>query len=94
MWDRVRANKALGAWFREDCPDLPIASAEKLTAEFVDHWKGVPGSKGVKLDWEATWRNRMRALQERAAERKTRNRPFAEPGSDGWVQPVTPFRDL
>lgn len=31
-------------------------------AEFLDHWRAVPGAKGVKLDWEATFRNRMRDL--------------------------------
>lgn len=25
--------------------------------KFRDYWIGVPGSKGVKLDWDATWRN-------------------------------------
>lgn len=25
--------------------------------EFADHWKAKPGQGGVKLDWEATWRN-------------------------------------
>lgn len=24
---------------------------------FRDHWRAAPGSKGVKADWEATWRN-------------------------------------
>lgn len=27
---------------------------------FKDYWIGVAGQKGVKLDWEATWRNWMR----------------------------------
>jgi hypothetical protein len=27
---------------------------------FVDYWIGVSGAKGVKLDWEATWRNSVR----------------------------------
>jgi hypothetical protein len=30
--------------------------------EFVDHWAAIPGSKGCKLDWEATFRNRVRQL--------------------------------
>lgn len=29
-------------------------------AVFVDFWIGVPGQKGLKLDWDATWRNWMR----------------------------------
>lgn len=33
--------------------------------EFVDYWRGIPGQRGVKLDWPATWRNRGRTLLER-----------------------------
>ena len=29
-------------------------------AKFRDYWKAVPGQKGVKLDWDATWRNWLR----------------------------------
>jgi len=33
----------------------------KTTAErFRDYWTAQPGSKGVKLDWTATWRNWVR----------------------------------
>lgn len=31
-------------------------------AEFRDYWRGVAGKAGVKLDWEATWRNQIRHL--------------------------------
>lgn len=29
-------------------------------ARFRDYWAGVAGAKGVKLDWDATWRNWVR----------------------------------
>jgi hypothetical protein len=29
-------------------------------AKFRDYWRAVPGQKGVKLDWDATWRNWLR----------------------------------
>jgi hypothetical protein len=35
------------------------------TEEFRDYWAGVPGARGVKLDWPATWRNQMRRVAER-----------------------------
>ncbi|MCA9101921.1 MAG: hypothetical protein KDA63_12250, partial [Planctomycetales bacterium] len=35
-------------------------------AKFIDYWKAIPGSKGRKVDWDATFRNWIR----RAAERK------------------------
>ena len=31
-----------------------------VTEEFFDYWVGVPGAKGVKTDWVATWRNWLR----------------------------------
>lgn len=37
---------------------------DRVTAEFVDYWRGVPGAKGVKVDWIATWRNRVRRVAE------------------------------
>lgn len=46
----------LGA--RQD--DLP-----NMWAEFVDYWVAVPGQRGVKLDWLATWRNDVRRKLER-----------------------------
>jgi len=39
--------------------------AYRAAIEFRDYWVAVPGQRGVKLDWEATWRNRVRALAER-----------------------------
>jgi phage terminase Nu1 subunit (DNA packaging protein) len=30
---------------------------------FVDYWIAQPGQKGVKTDWDATWRNWMRRKQ-------------------------------
>jgi hypothetical protein len=30
------------------------------TLEFCDYWRGVPGVKGKKLDWDGTWRNSVR----------------------------------
>jgi uncharacterized protein YdaU (DUF1376 family) len=44
--------------------------ADKELAKFRDYWLAVPGAKGVKLDWDATWRNWVR----KAAEDRTRGR--------------------
>lgn len=44
---------------------LSEAKARQVTVEFKDYWRGVPGKAGVKLDWMATWRNRIRAIIER-----------------------------
>lgn len=33
--------------------------------KFRDYWRAQPGAKGVKLDWQATWRNWVRTANER-----------------------------
>ena len=40
-------------------------NVEITAANFRDYWHSVAGSKGVKLDWSATWRNRCRDVAER-----------------------------
>lgn len=35
------------------------ARIDRMHEEFVNHWKSVPGQKGLKLDWSATWQNRV-----------------------------------
>lgn len=49
-----------GDWLvfcKQERPDLePVQTFEK----FKDYWIAQPGQKGVKLDWEATWRNWVR----------------------------------
>ena len=50
---------------------LDVAEA---AAEFRDYWRGVPGARGRKLDWSATFRNRCR---ERAARRHSHQRETA-----------------
>lgn len=47
-------------WVKSETPDVDVDGG---TTEFVDYWRAVPGQKGCKLDWLATWRNRMRTLQ-------------------------------
>ncbi len=42
-----------------------IADVDRAAAEFVDYWIAVSGHRGVKLDWSATFKNRIRMLAER-----------------------------
>ena len=50
-------NKELADWSKAERPDLDL---RKVLDEFRDYWTSVAGSKGVKLDWDATWRNWVR----------------------------------
>lgn len=47
----------LQAWASRKRPDLDAA---ETLAKFRDHWAAAPGAKGVKLDWDATYRNWVR----------------------------------
>ena len=50
-------------WAKENKPNV---DPEREQEVFRDYWLAVPGQKGCKLDWPATWRNWIR----RAAENK------------------------
>ena len=73
--ETARASRLPDEWVPE--PDdllkaLDLIGAERTTAEldkFRDYWRAVPGARGRKLDWNATYRNWMR----RAAESTPRN---------------------
>ena len=62
--DPFPISEELREWAKRETPEVDI---EKATAEFLDYWRGVTGQKGYKLDWPATWRNRMREVQGRIA---------------------------
>jgi hypothetical protein len=47
-------------WIEFCKSERPDLDAEKTFAEFKDHWIAQAGSKGVKTDWTATWRNWVR----------------------------------
>lgn len=68
-------------------PDLAVAEALGLTLteaaaeadKFLDYWRAVPGAKGRKLDWPATWRNWCRSASERKpTPRKAHERPHSD----------------
>lgn len=46
-----------------------LEHADELS-KFRDYWRAVPGAKGRKTDWDATWRNWMRRASENLARRK------------------------
>lgn len=46
------------AWARAQGIADPLGQLD----EFADFWRAQPGSRGVKLDWDATYRNRLRQV--------------------------------
>ena len=53
-----RLPKACGEWAVSE--GLSGADTRIEGEKFKDYWTGLAGSKGVKLDWQATWRNWVR----------------------------------
>lgn len=58
-------SEPLKAWASKERPDLDMVV---VVARFRDHWAAAPGSRGVKLDWDATFRNWVR--NERTSKQK------------------------
>ncbi|MFC9769308.1 hypothetical protein [Rhodococcus jostii] len=53
-----------------ECPGLNLRGEHLV---FADYWHGVAGARGVKADWDATWRNWMRkAYRENSGGRRLR----------------------
>jgi hypothetical protein len=65
---RIRADwkpadeKKLREFQELEAPDVDF---DRTVLEFIDHWITVPGKAGLKLDWDATFRNRLRDRQAR-----------------------------
>lgn len=62
---------------------VPLVDLDRYLEPFKDYWRGVPGSKGVKLDWVGTWRNDMRKKQEFAE--RDGVKPAGSPDPNAWM---------
>lgn len=54
-----------------------LISPDLIVDEFIDYWVGVPGSRGVRLDWDATFRNRIRDKTARSGGGQNGNRTLS-----------------
>ena len=58
--EKIRRSQARGTRLPTDwMPSEHLDRRDELE-KFRDYWLAVPGSKGCKLDWDATWRNWIR----------------------------------
>jgi hypothetical protein len=55
------------AWARANTPTV---DGQRETLKFINYYQALAGTKGVKLDWPATWRNWMLNAAERAPQGK------------------------
>lgn len=63
--------KAWGEWALQEGMDE--VSVRREADKFRDYWQSAPGSKGVKRDWLATWRNWVRKAVDDRKPRKAAN---------------------
>ena len=54
-----------------------LPSPDSQLGGFVDYWRGVPGNRGVKMDWDATFRNWLR----RSNQDQNRKGKYAKDGN-------------
>ena len=54
--------------------------------EFVDYWIAVPGQRGVKLDWNATWRNWIRRNARRHNGTQNGTLSTVDAKVSGWME--------
>ena len=50
-------------------------SPQTTADRFRDYWSAQPGAKGLKLDWDATWRNWVRAERTQPTAQPSGSRP-------------------
>lgn len=62
---------------RESIDGATLLNLQTVADSFVDHWRAVAGSRGVKLDWKATWRNWVRKDAQTALEKQARQKAYA-----------------
>jgi hypothetical protein len=53
--------------------ERPELNPLKVWDSFHDYWIAIPGAKGVKTDWFATWRNWVRNQRQTATDKQRKN---------------------
>jgi|688.fasta_scaffold101951_4 hypothetical protein len=91
-------SEELYEWAQNIRPDLNI---DNTIEEFRDYWQAVSGSKGVKADWAATWRNWVRRTQTRDTPKTNTQsnlelhaKLFPKPQKENHHEPRTNIRAL
>jgi len=66
------------AWALGEQATWNPSHALRVAEQFRDYWIAVPGAKGRKTDWEATWRNWVRREKPMRAEASTELSPAGQ----------------
>ena len=71
--------KHWGTWAMEQ--GLSMDQVRSQAERFHDYWLAIPGQRGVKMNWKATWRNWIRSATERGS--------YSNGGQAGRGEPMT-----
>jgi len=87
--DDFAVTPAMAQWARDHVPGL-VGAGRGLTEteKFRDHWRSASGSRAVKRDWIAAWRNWMRRADDDLSRgpQRTPARPGSQPAPEEWDQ--------
>ncbi len=84
--ESFKATPEMIAWARKNTPNVGLAETEA----FIDHFRSVSDSRGIKRNWEATWRNWMRREQKRIDEVNARRNGRHYSPASGTPNAVAP----
>lgn len=59
---------------------------QRIAADFRDYWHAIPGGRGVKLDWPATWRRWCRKALDTEPARPNGHAPGAQRDVAAWSE--------
>jgi hypothetical protein len=68
---------------RANFPNLKLG---QVLEEFRDYWLSVPGQRGRKVDWDRTFRNRVREVADQPRLQRTQVRPGADQKGMEWQE--------
>jgi len=83
-----------GDWALQERPDLSVGDVQREAACFADYWRAKAGTDARKTDWEATWRNWIRRVNQQNRRTLTRASPSVHVpihphASDSWIRPAS-----
>lgn len=65
--------------------ERPDLDANFIAEQFKDYWIGVAGSKGIKRNWIATWRNWVRNQKKNQSEFKNKSQVITDEKFKNWL---------
>lgn len=65
--------------------ERPDLNSNQIALQFKDYWIGVAGSKGVKSDWLATWRNWVRRQELGKSKFKNKSSVISDQHFEQWL---------